>query len=282
MNATQRIFCVGACLQIVLGFPETGLGQGWSGAGGPLTGPPVRNAPFSADATTTVRQTLGDGTRIQRVATARYYRDLDGRVRVEQSIVGLEELDPGAASRVRTTVWPNPDDWGAYVLDPLTRIARKGPRDIAGRAVGGGDTFALPLGGVRFLLFHGARHTPHGSASDVAEESLGTRRIAGVDAVGRRFTRVFPVGQLGNDRPIQVTEERWESPELKIVVFSRLLDPRVGVIEYQLSNVRRANPPPSLFVVPSDYMVGSSNEKWITLEWAHGPHGASEKGKRQK
>jgi hypothetical protein len=31
-------------------------------AGGPLTGPPVLDAPFSADATTTVRQTLPDGT----------------------------------------------------------------------------------------------------------------------------------------------------------------------------------------------------------------------------
>lgn len=270
MNPIPRVFCATACLQFVLGFPGTGLGQGWSGAGGPLTGPVVRNAPFSADVTTTVRQTLGDGTRIERVATARYYRDMDGRVRVEQSIIGLEELDPGAASPVRTTVWPDPDDWGAYVLDPVTRLARKGPRDIAGMAIGGGDTFALPLGGVRFLLFHGARETPHGATGAAAEESLGARRIAGVDTVGRRFTRVFAPGQLGNDRPIQVTEERWESPELKIVVFSRLSDPRVGVVEYQLRNVHRVNPSPDLFVIPSDYTVVRSNETWITLEWAEG------------
>jgi hypothetical protein len=282
MNAKPRIFCLAACLHVVLGFPDIGLGQGWSRAGGPLTGPPVPNAPFSADATTTVRQTLGDGTRIEQVATARYYRDVEGRVRVEQSIIGLEELDPAHKSQVRTTVWPKTDDWGAYLLDPVTRTARRGPRNAAGQTVGGGKTLALPLGGVRFLIFHGARDTPHGAPDAVREESLGTRRVAGVQTVGMRFTRVIPAGELGNDRPMQVTEERWESPELKLVLFSRISDPRFGIVEYQVTNVRRVNPPPDLFVVPSDYTIVRSNETWITLEWAENAQGASRKGKRRR
>lgn len=282
MNAMQRVFCVAACLQVVLGFPDTGLGQGWSVAGGPLTGPAVPNAPFSADVTTTVRQTLSDGTRIERIATARYYRDPQGRVRVEQSIIGLEELDPGATSQVRTTVWPNPADAWAYLLDPPTRTARKGPRDIAGLAVGGGDTFAVPLGGVRFLIFHGALHTHHSSPdADVRHESLGSRRIAGVDTVGLRLTGMIHVG-LGNDRPMEITEERWESPELKIVIFSRIWDPLSGIVEYQLSNIRRVDPPPDLFVVPSDYTIVRSNQDWITLEWAKNPQRASGKGTRRR
>jgi hypothetical protein len=239
----------------------------------------VANAPFSADATTTVRQTLGDGTRIEQVARARYYRDVEGRVRVEQSIIGLEELDPDTKSQVRITVWPKTDDWAAYLLDPLTRTARKGPRDIAGETIGGGDTMALPLGGVRFLIFHGARNSPHGAPGEISGEPLGSRRIAGVETVGLRFTRVIPAGELGNDRPMQVSEERWESPELKMVVFSRISDPRFGVIEYQLTNVRRMNPPPDLFVVPSDYTIVTTNEKWITLEWADNPKRLPGKGK---
>lgn len=174
------------------------------------------------------------------------------------------------------------DDWGAYLLDPVTRTARRGPRDAAGQTVGGGDTFALPLGGVRFQIFHGARDTPHGSPDDVRQESIGSRRIAGIETVGLRFTRVIPAGQLSNDGPVQVTEERWESPELKLVVFSRVSDPRVGIVEYQLRNVRRVNPPPDLFVVPSDYTIVRSNETWITLDWAENAQGASGKGVKQR
>ena len=48
--------------------------------GGPLTGPSVLGAPFSADATTTVRATLSDGTRLDQTTTDRYYRDSAGRV----------------------------------------------------------------------------------------------------------------------------------------------------------------------------------------------------------
>jgi hypothetical protein len=35
-------------------------------------GPVVTDAPFSADATTTVTQVLGDGTRIEQTTTARF------------------------------------------------------------------------------------------------------------------------------------------------------------------------------------------------------------------
>ena len=47
--------------------------------GGPLSGPPALNAPFTADATTTVMQRLTDGSRIERKMIAHYYRDAAGR-----------------------------------------------------------------------------------------------------------------------------------------------------------------------------------------------------------
>ena len=46
-----------------------------------LTGPVVTDAPFSAEATTTITQILGDGTRIEQRTSARFYRDRTGRVR---------------------------------------------------------------------------------------------------------------------------------------------------------------------------------------------------------
>jgi hypothetical protein len=69
--------------------------------GGPLSGPAVLDAAFSAMATTTIRQTLADGTRIDRTTSARYYRHADGRVRIEQRLPGSDTsgAGPGCASR---------------------------------------------------------------------------------------------------------------------------------------------------------------------------------------
>ena len=87
------------------------------------------------------------------------------------------------------------------------------------------------------------------------EESLGTRQIEGVKATGRKTTTIIPTGQIGNDRPIEITDERWESPELRMLVYSRNSDPRTGVVEYRLTNINRAEPPADLFMVPSDYTI---------------------------
>ena len=65
----------------------------------------------------------------------------------------------------------------------------------------------------------------------------------------------IPVGAIGNERPIVVTSEEWTSPELKVLVLSESNDPRTGTSTYKLVNLKRADPSPSLFQVPSDYAV---------------------------
>jgi hypothetical protein len=52
-------------------------------AGGPFSRDAVLNAPFSADATTSIRTTLPNGTARIDTVKARYYRDSQGRVRAE-------------------------------------------------------------------------------------------------------------------------------------------------------------------------------------------------------
>ena len=89
-------------------------------------------------------------------------------------------------------------------------------------------------------------------------ESLGTRQIEGLMARGRRTVTTIPVGQIGNDRPIEITDEQWESAELKLLVLSRHHDPRTGDVEYRLTNVSRAEPAFDLFTVPADYTVVDS------------------------
>jgi len=76
------------------------------------------------------------------------------------------------------------------------------------------------------------------------EEGLGTKQIEGVTANGRRTTLTIPAGQIGNDRPIAIVDERWESPELRLLLLSTHNDPRTGEVEFRLMNLRRGEPSP--------------------------------------
>ena len=219
-----------------------------------MTGPVVTDAPFSADATTTVTQTLGDGTRIEQSTTARFFRDRIGRVRREQTILGLGALNAGGNTQT-ITIDPDPGDGTAYTLDPMTRTARRGPRLAISTGMVGLRTTALgtAAGALVTQGRTGGRGAP--GSSRPAEELLGTRQFEGVKALGRKTTTIIPTGQIGNDRPIEITDERWESPELRMLVYSRNSDPRTGVVEYRLTNISRAEPPADLFMIPADYTV---------------------------
>ncbi|MBI1352988.1 MAG: hypothetical protein GC160_01495 [Acidobacteria bacterium] len=95
-------------------------------------------------------------------------------------------------------------------------------------------------------------------AGDMTTEDLGERTIEGVVAKGTKQTRTIKAGQIGNDRPIEVVYESWESPELGVTVESRRSDPRVGVTTYKLTNVQRTEPLPTMFEPPADYEVVDS------------------------
>jgi hypothetical protein len=221
-------------------------------SGTPAPDPVVTGAPYAADGITTVKLTLFDGTRIERRVTARFYRDSAGRIRREQTVVGLEALNPASQPvKVVTIIDPvagviyslNPGDHRAYRL-PIPRPASEGqppPPPAAPPAPAG--------------LTPGGPPPPPPAPVRGQEESLGTRQIEGLTATGKRTTSTIPAGQIGNDRPIQVIDERWESPELRLLILSRHHDPRTGDIEYRLINIDRGEPKPDLFTVPADYAI---------------------------
>jgi hypothetical protein len=60
---------------------------------------------------------------------------------------------------------------------------------------------------------------------------------------------------MGNRLPIQLVSERWYSPELKVVVMTRRIDPRVGETRFRLTNIVRGEPPAHLFEVPSGFRI---------------------------
>jgi hypothetical protein len=239
-------------------------------AGETPLGPIVKGAPFCADGATTSSQTLGDGTKITRTVNAKICRDGEGRIRREQTILGLGALAPsGDAPTIVTIV--DPVAGVQYVLDASRREARKSQIPAFGRGgmrgrQGGADAGGVPPpppppppppdglprdGGP---VGRGRRGGPPSGLPN-APEQLGTKAIEGVNANGMRRTETIPAGTIGNDRPITITDERWESPELKVLVQSEHHDPRTGDVKYRLTNINRSEPDGVLFTVPSDYTV---------------------------
>jgi hypothetical protein len=207
-----------------------------------LDGALVVGAPFSAEATTVWHPPAGSG-RAEMQATAHYYRDSVGRVRVEQGFVGHDQR----LQRIILTL----DARTAYLLDPVARTTSVlGPRGVVELifGFGGYSEFVLPLSMNRSIGFLPVQ--PPDSASAVSGELLGERTIAGVLATGTRFVTQLPVGVIGVGRV-----ERWVSPDLKLVVHSRSEDAAIGIVEYQLTKITRSDPRAELFEVPEDYVV---------------------------
>lgn len=212
---------------------------------------PVVDAPFSGDVVTTWRPTSKHGTREVR-ATARYYRDRAGRVRVEQTFVGRAGGQP--AHQVIVT----PDlnvRWG-YVLDPATRTAVRSSRTHPSTNAGGAVHFVLPVSmNCVIALFRPGLHVPLG------EESLGQRMMDGVRVEGTRVRGMLRP-ELGRG---ETFDERWFSPELKLEMSARSEDGEIGVVEYRVTTISRAEPPAELFEVPANYVRAAPYEGIVAL-----------------
>lgn len=103
-----------------------------------------------------------------------------------------------------------------------------------------------------------SRHVERRIGSDTAidrgeTKKLGAKDFDGIKAEGMQTTHTIPAGEIGNEKPIVITSERWFSPEYNIVAYAKQSDPRTGDAIYRLVNFRRGEPPADLFKVPSDY-----------------------------
>jgi hypothetical protein len=212
-------------------------------------GEPVEGAPYSADIVSEVTQDLADGNRIERRTTGAVARDSHGRVRREHQLSPIGPVVPEANARMVTISDPVADVH--YSLDPVRKVAMRSPSPRVSGPIKGavGTMISSDPAGHEFALEVRSEAEP----PDVTTEQLGTKEIEGVQAEGTRTTTTLPAWAIGNVRPIQIVSERWYSPELHVVVFSRRADPRFGETIYRLTNITRTEPDPSLFQVPADY-----------------------------
>lgn len=212
----------------------------------------MSGAPYCAEVTTDHVQTLADGTHItQKTQSTKTCRDSQGRIRRETSPGGVQVVeisDPVSGFR--------------YLLDVQNRVAHRfgSPTQKAnGAAVYAQTTRADPP------VSTGApprSATPAPTTAAVqanrpehVTEPLGTQVIEGVLVEGTNTTTTFPVGAMGNDRPIVRVTESWHSPDLKIIVLSKNSDPRMGEFTMRLQNINRTEPDGALFRVPPDYQI---------------------------
>jgi hypothetical protein len=229
----------------------------------------VKGAPYSAQAVTETIQLLGDGNRIVNTSSASVYRDGEGRTRREQSLKAIGPF--GSAGEAATTVSIfDPVAGVSYVLEPLSRTARKmqsfrvetttalrSSAKTNSNADGQAFTFArTPNGDVQFkVATEESKVKEEKERTNFRREDLGNQTVEGVGATGTRTTITIPVGQIGNERAIEIVDERWVSAELQTVVMTKHSDPRSGETTFRLTNINRTEPDHSLFEIPGDYQL---------------------------
>ena len=210
--------------------------------------PVITGAPYCAEVATEHIQTLADGTHITNKSRGtKECRDSEGRTRTETSPAGahlVEIHDPVSGFR--------------YLLDVQNRVAHRFAPP--GETTKGAATYtqtvradssvsdAAPARGA-------APPPPQANRPESVTESLGNQVIEGVMVEGKKTTTTFPVGAMGNDRPIVRVSESWFSPGLKRTLLLKNFDPRMGESTMRLESIDSTEPDPALFRVPPDYQI---------------------------
>ena len=218
----------------------------------------VKGAPYSANVTIESTQTLSDGSQVVQHLQGNTARDSEGRTRedvplperdesmphlvfihdpVAQSSYALNLTDKTAQRMLAVENRPESKPESGTFLMPMGQVATVGP---APSLVVGGQAFSV------------SGDPPN---DQVSTEDLGVQTREGLVVSGVRTIRSIPAGQIGNSKRINTVTEVWTSAELKTIVYSKMSDPLAGDQIFQVTNIVRAEPDPSLFTVPADFKI---------------------------
>jgi hypothetical protein len=249
----------------------------------------VKNAPFSAQATTTTTQVLGDGNRILQTSEIALARDGEGRTRREMSVekigpwstdtngrvifirdpvgMAIYEVAPDGQHATRRALFlpTSADHVKAAKLE--AELAAHAKMTATARTEAGTTTVRRDThGSVGAVTFNGqpfefSTMIIGEDTGAMKKEALGEQMVEGVRAQGTRETRTIAAGKIGNERPIEIVSETWYAPDLQMVVQSRHSDPRVGETIYRLTNIVLGEPDASMFQVPAGVTVQEEQER---------------------
>ena len=219
-----------------------GLGDGmfaFEGMVGTIGRKTVTGSPFSAVVTSERVQKLADGNTIDNKTTGTIARDSSGRTRRDLTLPSLGLLATSGQPQQIISI-SDPVTQTNYILNGSKKTYRK---------------FSSPPHGKSQLWNNKVLDLPPGESGQTTTESLGVKPIEGVTAEGTRVTRTIPAGAAGNANPMVITTERWYSPDLQLTVLETRSDPRFGASTFQVTNIVRNEPDPTVFAVPSDYTL---------------------------
>lgn len=209
----------------------------------------VTGCPFSAVMEIIESQTLADGTHIQKRSKTLIYRDSLGRIRYENySSAPMDKEIPGPPSNIQIF---DPVAGFTYWLTPKDAVAARSPLDVPAA-----NQKANTQPQQSAARSSAPPQTVDLKSSHVAEK-LGTQLMEGLSVNGRRDTVTIPAEAEGNDRPLVVVSEVWESSDMGIRLLTKNSDPRTRDIEKRMTNLTWTEPDPSLFQVPADYAMKS-------------------------
>jgi hypothetical protein len=251
-------------------YQQRGIVSG--GAVASMSASPVVGAPYSGTIINKMVQTLADGTHITQTTTGTVARDSQGRTRQDAPLLMIGNLSAAKAPHLVFIV--DPVAQVSYTLDLTDKTAQKMPAPPFSMPNGAARKEILRMGPQVSISTGGPMPMPpeaamppmpvmllqkmdmsKNDAANISTEDLGSETMEGVLVNGTRTTRTIPTGQIGNDGPIKIVTEVWTSPDLKTVVYSKRSDPRLGEQIFQLKDIVRAEPDPSLFVVPAGFTI---------------------------
>jgi len=208
------------------------------------------SAPYSGRETTVTTHRLEDGTPTTVTSVQLIWRDAEGRTRREMIRHGMngEEhrtiiiTDPVGGLYLKWEVG-NPAAKPVASIWPMSRAQKvTAPPPADPPAPAADSNVKTPWGGTR-------------------REVLPAQQINGVYAEGTRTTRTIHLEDENSNVVIEVINEVWISPELKIIVRHVLDDPEKGKTTTELTDVVRSDPDPGLFRAPAGYTVVDHREQ---------------------
>ncbi len=224
----------------------------------------VKGAPYSATEISEHTQMLFDGTRIHTQSETRVFRDSAGRTRRENGdeiTIWDPVANTGYSLNTKTNVASRMSYVPAEPGKPITTFSFRTSGSSNGEKVGDPKEAArlatqkMQAETIEALAQQSFTYRVEKTKTAGTEEALGQQNIEGVLAEGKRSKSVIEVNSIGNDRPIELLNERWYSSELQTYVLTKRTDPRSGEDTFRLTNISRSEPSASLFQVPPGYTL---------------------------
>ncbi len=213
--------------------------------------PAIPGSPYSAVAVTQSTTVFSDGNRILRTNTTHYFRDGQGRTRVERSVSPEGAENPNLMITIT-----DPVAGEIYLVHPQTKTVeavKASPKLIAARsAAAAASDRQVPFALMGIGMGIGASQSTEASSTST---SLGQKVINGVTATGTHTVRTIPAGVLGNEKPITSTVDEWFSADLSVPVQITQKSSVGGQVTLNLTQVVIGEPDTTLFGPPSGYTV---------------------------